>query len=326
MTQIDEAKKIAILLREKRSWNEIGNILNCHPEKARSIFRRYQSDLTGEVSALSFFDKQIEEDMIYYRRAIPYLEEINAMEKKDKYGAYLVISDLHGQFLNRKALKYAILQAKELGIKKVIVNGDLFHADCISKFGCSRDEILKEEVEIVSDILTVLAECFDKCIIVEGNHDKRLNKIIVNSVPNGVKCFVNDISAIGKTIELLSTEVKNKIYFTHCNELKLGSVIFAHPDHFSSISGRTVMDLIDTYLPAHRNLTGVVIGHTHYDFKKCYKGIAAIETGCLSYEPDYRRGAIKRKDIWVTSYAIVKIDESGDIDYNNSNVYLIPEV
>lgn len=56
-----------------------------------------------------------------------------------------------------------------------------------------------------------------------------------------------------------------------------------------------------------------------------YKGVAAFEVGCTCYEPDYRKGARKRKDKWVTAYSFIEITAEGKINYNNSQVIRVDD-
>ncbi|MDP4224802.1 MAG: metallophosphoesterase [Bacteroidota bacterium] len=320
--QIDQAKKIHEWLKEPGiTYKIIGDRLGIHPEAARSIYRRYQSDLTGEISVLSILDRERDPLLFRYTRSKEAMEYIDQKEKDVGYGDYLCLSDLHVPFEDVNAIKAAIADAKSRGIHKVIINGDLFHLDSASFFAVSKDQLAEIELNRVKEILQVIAHEFEVVYITEGNHDARLFKELIQKVRNGLKRFIQNISAIQTAIdELKAEEGITNIYYADGNELWLGNVLICHPDHYNSAPGRTVFDMIDTYLPEHRSLSAVIIGHTHYDLKRMYRGVAAFETGCLCYEPDYRTGAKKRKDIWTTAYGIFRIDKNGNLDYNNSHV------
>jgi predicted phosphodiesterase len=324
ISQLDVARKIDLWRKEnptKYTFAAIGQILNLHPEAVRSIYRRYQSDLTDEISSLSPLDRVRDNSLFRYTYSLEAMKYIDKKENEQGYGDYLCLSDIHVPFEDHEALKAAIISAKSRGIKKVIINGDLFHLDAASNFAVSKDQLAEIELDRVKEILAVLASEFESVYIIEGNHDARLFKELIQKVRNGVKRFIQNVSAIQTAInELKVEEGIHNIYFADGNELWLGNVLICHPDHFSSTPGKTVMDMVDTYLPKFRNLSAVVIGHTHYDIKKVYKGIYVFETGCMCYEPDYKLGAKKHRDIWTTAYAILRINKDGNLVYNDSHV------
>jgi len=322
LSQLDIARNIKELRLQGISWNDIGKQLNRNAEGCRSILRRYESEITGEVSVLSILDKQIDlDELIFNKKTQKLMSQFDEQEKSDNYGTYFYVSDLHGLFCIMEALKAGIIDAKSKGITKAIINGDLFDLDSASKFTVTRDSVIKSEIPKIKDILTVFGKEFQKTYITSGNHDDRVRKILMSKVPNGIKDLIQSVDPIQKVIDDLKIEENiNNLYYTWGNELKLGNVIFSHPEHFSSVPGRTVLDMIDTYLLKHKDLSAVIIGHTHADIKKVYKGVYAFETGCCCFEPDYRLGARKRKDIWTVAYSNFKIKEDGNLDYNNSHV------
>jgi predicted phosphodiesterase len=322
LSQLEEARNIKELRLQGTSWNDIGKQLNRNGEACRSILRRYESEITGEVSVLSILDKKIDLDgLIFNKKTQKLMQIFDEQEQKSNYGDYFYVSDLHGLFCIMEGLKVGILDAKSKKITKAIINGDLFDLDSASKFMVPRDSIIASELPKIKDILTVFGKEFEATYITAGNHDDRVRRLLFSKVPNGIKDLIQGVDPIQKVIDDLKTEegIEN-LYYTWGNELKLGNVIFAHPEHFSSVPGRTVLDMIDTYLLKHKDLSAVIIGHTHADIKKVYKGVYAFETGCLCFEPDYRLGARKRKDIWTVAYSIFRIKEDGNLDYKNSHV------
>lgn len=322
--QLELARQIKSMRDDNKSWNDIGDKFDRHPESCRSILRRYESDLTGEISILSILDKVPDfDELISYRKCQKKIEEFNKRERLDGYGDYFYVSDLHGLFVDRKALKKGIIDAKNRGIKKVIVNGDIFDLPSASIFPVSKDSIIKNEIPVVKDIFIVLANEFDVVYIVKGNHEARVQRRIAEKVNNGIKDLLKNIDPIQSVVDDLENEEDiTNIYYTWGNELILGNVIFAHPDYYCDSPGKTVLGMIDTYSKDYKNLSAVIIGHTHYDMKKMFRGIAAFETGCCCFEPDYRLGARRRKDNWTIAYSIFRINKDGNLDYNNS--FVIP--
>lgn len=313
--------------KDKVPFSEIGKILNIHPEAARSILRRYESDITDKVEMLSILDKEPEEGIFGYKEYEKIVDEFDAIEKSKGYGTYLVVNDLHGKYCNRKALKEAIMQAKIKNINTVIVNGDLFNFDAASKFIVRKDDIAKEELETSKDFLRVLSSQFKSVYIDEGNHDRRIKTLLNSKLPNGYKCFIEEIDAIQIAIDQLKREDGiNNLFYSKCNKLRFGTVYFLHPNYFSSIPGRTVINVADSLLKKTKNVSGVVIGHTHYDIKKLYNEVAVFECGCMCLEFDYYHEGDARKDQWTTAYGIIEIDKNGIIDYNNSHVVSLGKV
>ena len=324
---IDKARVIHGLRQKGTPWEEIGVTLDEHPEALRSTLRRYQSDIDDSISVLSILDKSFNEDeMLLYSQSKKLIEQINEMERQKGYGKYLLLSDLHGRYRKNHVIKEGIIEAQNRGIGKAVIAGDLFDFEAISKFSSNKDSNAFEEKEYAKELLCVLGKIFDTVIMEEGNHEWRLKAEIARNIKNGYKVFFKDIDAIQMVIdELREEEGINNIYYPKGNEIILGDVIIAHPKHFSSVPGRTVLDLIDTYLMDYPNLSALIIGHTHYDLKKMYKGVAAFEVGCTCYEPDYRKGARKRKDKWVTAYSFIEITAEGKINYNNSQVIRVDD-
>lgn len=322
LTGIEKARIIHTLRQEEIPWNEIGLRFGENPEALRSTLRRYQSDIDDNISILSVLDKSFnEKELLQSHTSSLLLKQIDETERKDGYGEYLTFSDTHGRYRNNAFLKEAILDAQQRGVKKVIVNGDIFDFEAISKFPSNKDVNAKEEKECVKEMFLVLSKVFDVVLADKGNHDDRLEREIARNIKNGYKVFFKDIDAIKIIIdELREEEGIDNIYYTRTNELFLGDVVFAHPFRFSSVPGRTVMNLADSYLIKNRNLSGVIIGHTHYDFRKMYKDIGVFELGCMCHEPDYKKGPSFGKDKWVNAYGFINITPEGKLDYNKSKL------
>jgi predicted phosphodiesterase len=322
--QLEEAKLISQYRSQNKTFNEIGNLLNKNPEACRSTLRRYQSNLNEDINILNILDNEINDDIFNYKRSEKICQQIDEYERSKKYGTYLCLSDIHSPFESRKTIKQILLDPDVKKIDTCIVNGDLFQMDVASKFPVDRDELIELSLDKGSEILEVLANQFKKVYIVEGNHDRHCKRELLKSVKNGLKRLIKDVSPIKTVIDELYDKNKiDNIEFTYGNELMIGNVVFAHPDYFSSVPGQTVIGMIDTYLTRYKDLSAVIIGHTHQLHYLNYKGVAGYETGSLCKEMDYIRGAIKHRTPWVLGYGIFTIKPDGDIDTKNSQVISI---
>jgi predicted phosphodiesterase len=324
LSQLEEAKVIQEYRKQNKTFNDIGLILNKNGEACRSILRRYESDLNNDIDILNILDNQITEDKFSSHKSEKICKDIDNKQRLKKYGKYLIISDLHEPFADRQSLKKVLLDSEVRKLDTVIINGDLFQMNVASKFPVDKDELVQESLDKGSEILEVLSNQFKEVIIVEGNHDRHCKRELIKSVKNGLKRLIKDISPIQTVIdELYEKNKTNNIEFIFGNELILGNVVIAHPDYFSGTPGGTVIGMADTYLAKNRNISAVIIGHTHAIHSSIYKNIAVYELGCLCMEMDYTKGARMHRSPWVKGYGIFTINPDGNLDYNKSKVMTI---
>jgi predicted phosphodiesterase len=94
------------------------------------------------------------------------------------YGEAIVVSDLHIPWHDPEALLAVCDTARLLGVDRLIIGGDLLHADVISKFDGSKPVPITDEINSAARVLGALEEIFSEIHIIPGNHDQRLGKML----------------------------------------------------------------------------------------------------------------------------------------------------
>lgn len=320
MSQLEEAKLIYQYKKQDKTFKEIGIILNKDPEACRSTLRRYQSNLNNELDILNILDNEYDLSKCVSKKAEEKCQQINNYEQQKDYGTYLWFSDLHEPYARRQLIKEILLLPEIQKIDTLILGGDIGQFDVASKWQVDTDDIIDTTLTKMSEIFEVFANRFKKIYVIPGNHDNWPRRELNNSIKNGLKRLVRDISPIQIVIdELYEKNIKN-IEFTIQNELKLGNVIFAHPNEYCSTTGQTVIRIADSYLTRYRNLSAVIIGHTHQVFSSMYRNIAVYEVGCLCFEMKYKKEHKMDKTLWTPAYGIFNIDSNGNLDVKKSKV------
>jgi predicted phosphodiesterase len=320
LSQIDEARIIREYIKQGKTYSEIGRILNKNPEACRSTLRRYQSNLNNDVDILNILDNEYDFSQCKSKKAEETCLKINEYERRKGYGKYLILNDLHEPYSRRQLIKEILLMSEVMEIDTVIVNGDLGQFDVASKWQVDTDDIIETTLNKMSEILEVLAARFKQVYIINGNHDTWPIRELNRSIKNGLRRLIKDVSPIQTVIDELYEKGITNIEYTHQNELKLGNVIFAHPNEYCNTLGQTVVRVADAYLTKYRDLSAVIIGHTHQVFSGSYRGIAVYETGCLCYELEYKKQSKICKNPWINAFGIFTINADGDLLVNQSKV------
>lgn len=318
--QIEEAQLINDYRNQGKTFSEIGQILNKHSEACRSILRRYQSNLNNDLNVLNILDNEYDFSKCKSKKAEEKCQKINEYEKHKHYGTYFIANDFHEPYARRQLYKEILLMPEVQKIDTAILNGDIGQFDVASKWIVDSDDIIETTLNKMSELLEVTASRFKKVYIIPGNHDLWVQRELNKSIKNGLKRVIKDISPIQTVIDELYEKGITNIEFTMQNELQLGNVIFTHPNEFSTIPGQTVIRVADSYLTKYRDLSAVIIGHTHQVFSGRYRNIAVYEVGCLCYELEYKKKNKMDKHLWVPAFGIFTINKDGNLETNKSKV------
>lgn len=230
----------------------------------------------------------------------------------------LSLSDLHAPYIDFKKLEIAIKDNLDCNI--CVLNGDILDGESMSTFDDKLEEIdVKDEFKQVFQLLDVISNVFEHVIWVWGNHDGgRFKKYIMKNIKPSLRKYAYDRL---NPIKYISEKYDNVISVNH-NLFQIGDVVFKHPNGYSSVEMKTVVNELDV-LMANRfdlpnpNFRCVCIGHTHDIFSGIKNGVLLIEQGCLTYVPDYRfNNPVKRR--WTTGYARIEIDKEGKVIFNKS--------
>ena len=232
------------------------------------------------------------------------------------------ISDLHAPYINFEKLEIAIKDNLDCDI--CVLNGDIFDGESMSSFDKLNELNSSEEFKQVRQVLDILNDKFKYVVWIGGNHDfQRFYRYICKNIKSGLRQYAFDRL---NPIKYLSEGYDNVITIDH-NTIEIGDVVFKHPNGYSNVEMKTVINENDI-LYANRydlpnpNFRAVIIGHTHYAGEYIKNGVKLMETGCMCYMPDYRfTNPVKKR--WVTAYARIELDNNNNIIFNKSHlVYL----
>lgn len=107
--------------------------------------------------------------------------------ERQTYGDSVVISDVHAPFHDGQLLLRCMKVGKLLGLKRLVIAGDLIDFAEISRYakqGGNKAVSAAQSIRIAIKILTNLSGWFDEIIVLKGNHDARLQALIESAAKN----------------------------------------------------------------------------------------------------------------------------------------------
>lgn len=296
---------------------------------AKDEYNFYEKDIP--LTGLMYEQKLFPENMYDIQKQFIASENTKAEMKKiwelfedGQPKKMLVLSDLHAPYMNFTKIEQAIKDNEDCDI--CILNGDIFDGESMSVFDKMEEIDSSEEFDQVFKLLDVLTVKFKYIIWVGGNHDfQRFCKYIIKNIKPGLRKFAFDRL---NPIKFISDKYQNVISINH-NTLQIGDVVFKHPNGYSGVEMKTVVNEMDI-MTANRydlpnpNFRCICIGHTHDGGEYYRNGVKLMETCCLCYTPDYRfNNPVKRK--WVNGYARIELDECNKIIFNKSHVFCLDD-
>lgn len=265
---------------------------------------------------------EIDEEFYFTPEKKRRLDEIYKMLNDGKAKKILSLSDLHAPFIDFIATEIAVIEHQDADI--LVLNGDIFDGQALSDFDKLNDFDIEREFEQVFLLLDVVTKMFKQVIWVGGNHDlSRFIRMVSRKFGQGMKKYV--LKRLNP-INYIAEKYDNIIVVPH-QWVQIGKAIFIHPDGYSSALMSTAMNQekilranIDM-LP-HPEFQCLVQGHTHDLGEYFVNGTKIIEQGHLGHIPDYRwdKPTARR---WQQGYAVVNLDENGNVDFNKTRSYII---
>lgn len=334
------------LLKEGYSYSTVAKILNKEfglNLNKDSIANRCKATNTTKTELMSnqlkLFSVNKEEKMV--KKIFPeeayYLDEDLTFtpEKKRRLKAIwesfndgkpkkiLSLSDLHAPYIDFKAVEKAILSHLDADI--LVLNGDVFDGHALSDFDKLDDFDIEIEFQQVFLFLNVVTKMFKKIYWVGGNHDfSRFIRMVARKFGNGMKKYV--LKRLNP-VEYIAEKYDN-VYVVPHQFMQIGKCIFVHPDRYSSALMSTALKQAEIFLANKEELLpypefqALVQGHTHDLGEYYFNGIKIIEQGYLSHIQDYRfDNPTKRRN--TQGYAVVYLDENGNVDFNKTRNYII---
>lgn len=224
------------------------------------------------------------------------------MAKQQELKRVLFIPDQHFPYNDKRYWKVLMQVCSQFKFETIVIQGDF--VDCYTVSSHSKDPTRKlnllEELEPAKKALRQLEGFGAKQLIyLEGNHEDRLKRFIVDKAPELYGCV---------TIQSL-LELEKWKFVPYKEFTTLGQLFMAHDvDHAGKLAMQQTLDAVQD---------NIVFGHTHR-LGVIYQGNAmgvahvAINTGWGgdSNEIDYRK-KIKVNKEWMLGFGIGYLDPQG---------------
>ena len=185
-------------------------------------------------------------------------------------GDWMVLPDPHVPFHNPATVLRCCRDAVTLGIRQLVVPGDLIHADTISKYvGAGKQVALSDELIACGKVLNALSSVFDRIVVTMGNHDQRVERMVAGwaNTKDGRAALDIVAAALGAT----STDAQDvassifgrffgspfvEVYPLPDIEIN-GRWLLLHPGSARRISPQNERSL------AHKHRKSIICGHSH---------------------------------------------------------------
>jgi predicted phosphodiesterase len=342
-----EEQTVLELINQHMMYKDISSALlelgfERSPEAIRSFLRRYKNKGVTEVTEETY-DYTEEEDN--FSRAIREIHELKekiidihssrfkrvGRPTKPTNHKVLCISDLHIPFDNNETIAHALKNHGDADT--LVVNGDIFELYAVSQWPKYKNIVLKWEYQVAIEWMKLFSKMFKKVYLTSGNHEQRLRSYFSSNIDPMVSFLVSDdmLSRLAKGYDfdedgsfIETHNFKNVHYQSGLLSwyTKIGQCLFVHPRSFSKVAGKTATNSADSFL-GRETFQAIVVGHTHKICKIIYRDKLLIEQGCCCVPMDYESDGKMRYLPQAFGYAVVYLDEDGNVDFDKSNpVYL----
>lgn len=298
-----------------RKHNDIKNQAKNVQKIAEEAEQQYKQ-LTYEEKKQIFFS--------WLGKETPNIEVKKIRNKKGKNKRYIVISDLHLPYIRLNALRN-ILDKEAPTSDGILIAGDVFDFESLSKHRKFKDKSLKEELAESRVIIEFILSYGLPVKWVGGNHDVgRYTRVLESEVPEDLRFLMtnpfewlladlNDFEQVGQSAEYSKQDI---LWFSVIGK----DAYIAHFEKTSTHEGKNAKDLKD-WLEKWRHILKVpepkfiATGHSH---RSCYipkNGYALFDTGSLVSLEGVEYSIHDTKGMYqppVTSYVILTQDEDGN--------------
>lgn len=272
-----------------------------------------------------------------YNQALGDFLEIKAQEEKfDK--SILFMNDIHCPFEREDVLN--IITKHKHEITTLVIGGDLMDCESISSFPKIKRSSLTEELiytyEFMKKIRDILGDN-KKIIIINGNHEERLHKVISKMAEKELQPFLNpnilEMLVDGFTIYTDGKKVNYKgiegiTYIPHWYVL-IDDIVVCHPKDFSRVKGKMLENTASHFINKGFNFSTIVFGHTHKMSQGVidrYEDKFVVENPCLCQPHSYSDCGKLGYSQQTYGYTIIKYNNGEGVNPNNIKTYLLEEI
>ncbi len=231
----------------------------------------------------------------------------------DDPGRWLVLSDIHVPYHDRRTIELAVAEAKRRGVVGVLLNGDTLDSHEVSNH--DKDPTAPryiDEVETGRKLLAYLRGQFPKVnlILKEGNHEERLSRYVIQRAPALFGLDGVDLPALLRLKQFGAQWVSEK------RVIHLGKLCVVHGHEYRGGGG--VMPARWLYL---RTRYVAMCGHFHRSSEYGDRDIRGKEerawsVGCACFlHPKYMP-----LNSWNNGFAFVEVGKGGEFSVENKRV------
>lgn len=255
-------------------------------------------------------------------------------ECSDGVSKSLIIQDTHIPFHDEKFL-IEIIEKHKNDVDRIIIGGDFLDCYSVSTFPKHKDITLKEELIEGVKVLQYLSESVPEVILVQGNHEERVQKAIHKQLDknltflmqNNILEFISRgfaLETIGK--ELSNVQIINNWYY------QLDDAIIGHPSIYSNVALKSAITSFDWFnkwrgrlnLKPFRFLSHA---HTHKAGCVYIEGNSqlsmVVETGACCENQDYTtRSESKSKYTPPVNGYVILVQENGVTNINETQLFI----
>jgi hypothetical protein len=250
-------------------------------------------------------------------------DQVQKWGKRSLIEKVLMLSDLHIPFHNKPAIEQAVQEHQDADL--LVIGGDLMDFHSLSPFRKTQYVPLELEIQEAVSLVTWLAERFPKILVLDSNHNHRVEKSV--SIPPNLS-FLFESNLIRRILSHLSNvEVLDKWW------VQIHDAVICHAERASKVNLKTAVECVKHFLQ-HGPLMGVqpfrvlVQAHTHAQGETILGGyqIKAIESGCMALLPlDYTLEArhVGKYEPQISGYVVLEFRE-GNAVLNRCRTFHVP--
>lgn len=271
-----------------------------------------------------------------YNEAISDLLEKKVEEESfDK--SILFINDIHCPFERSDVLDIITKHAHE--ITTLVIGGDLMDCESISSFPKINRISLTEELIYTYEFLKKIRKILNKdqkIIMINGNHEERLHKMISKMAEKELQTFLNPniLEMFVEGFTIYKEGKKNKYegiegitLIPHWYVL-IDDIVVCHPKDFSRVKGKMLENVAGHFINKGFDFSTIIFGHTH----KASQGVIdrfenkyVVENPCLCIPHSYSDCGKLGYSPQTYGYTIIKYNENEKVKPNNIKTYFLEE-
>lgn len=264
-----------------------------------------------------------------------YLE--NSIKKESFDKSVLFINDIHCPFEREDVLDIITKHSHE--ITTLVIAGDLMDCESISSFPKINRLTLTDELIYTYEFLKKIRKILNKnqkIIMINGNHEERLHKVISKMAEKEIQSFLNpnilEMFVDGFTIYREGKKIKYEgieglTFIPHWYVL-IDDIIVCHPKDFSRVKGKMLENVAGHFINKKFDFSTILFGHTHkmsQGIVDRYENKYVIENPCLCKPHSYSDCGKLGYSPQTYGYTIIKYNNDERVDPNNVRVYLLDE-